>query len=148
MTRSAVGLFAALALAIAAGCAGGAVRAQTTATTGLIATARQSGAQRCAPVELAMAESHNDFARHALDEGDYHDARREADIAETNAQLAIDRSPVNRCVDKDAPLPGPGDLDGDGVLDDVDQCPRVPEDKDGWKEIGRASCRERVYACV
>ncbi|HEY0482691.1 MAG TPA: OmpA family protein [Kofleriaceae bacterium] len=124
----------ALAIALAAGCAGNRVRAQTTATVGLIATARHNGAQRCAPVELAMAESHNDFAQHALDEGNHGEARREADLAETNARLAIDRSPADRCVDKDAPLPGPGDLDGDGVLDDVDQCPRVPEDKDGFQD--------------
>ena len=24
----------------------------------------------------------------------------------------------------------------------------LPEDADSWPEIGRASCRERVYACV
>ena len=124
----------AVAIALAAGCAGNRVRVQTTATGGLIATARHNGAQRCAPVELAMAESHNDFARHALDEGNYSEARTEADVAETNAQLAIDRSPPATCVDKDVPLPGPGDLDGDGVLDDVDQCPRVPEDKDGFQD--------------
>ncbi|HET7501469.1 MAG TPA: OmpA family protein [Kofleriaceae bacterium] len=124
----------ALALAVIAGCAGTAVRAKTDVTAGLIATARASGAQRCAPVELAMAESHNDFARHQLDEGNYHDARAEAEIAETNAQLAIDKSPKDKCIDKNAPPPGPGDLDGDGILDDVDQCPRVPEDKDGYKD--------------
>ena len=124
----------ALAVVLAAGCAGIRVRAQTTATTGLITTARQNGAQRCAPVELAMAESHNDFAGHALDEGNYAEARREAEVAETNAQLAIDRSPRETCVDKEVPLPGPGDLDGDGVPDNVDQCPRVPEDRDGWED--------------
>ena len=123
-----------LAVALAAGCAGGAVRARTAATAGLIATARLNGAQRCAPVELAMAESHNDFARHALDEGNYHDARGEAEIAEANAQLAIEKSPRQRCVDAGVPLPGPGDMDGDGIPDDVDQCPRVPEDRDGFQD--------------
>jgi OOP family OmpA-OmpF porin len=126
-------LIALVALA-GAGCAGSKVRAQTAATAQLIATARATGAERCAPVELAMAESHNDFALHALDEGDYHDARREALVAETNAQLAIEKSPAARCVDKDAPPPGPGDSDGDGVPDNVDQCPRVPEDKDGFQD--------------
>jgi len=120
--------------ALAAGCAGSNVRSQTAATAQLIATARASGAERCAPVELAMAESHNDFARHELDEGNYHDARREALVAETNAQLAIEKSPAARCVDKDAPPPGAGDLDGDGIPDNVDQCPRVPEDKDGFQD--------------
>jgi outer membrane protein OmpA-like peptidoglycan-associated protein len=136
VTRAAVALGAGLALLIglAAGCAGTGIRAQTAATDGLIATARQNGAQRCAPVDLAMAESHNEFAQHALDEGNYHDARHEADVAETRARVAIDRSPRDRCVARDAPLPGPGDMDGDGIPDNVDQCPRVPEDLDGYQD--------------
>jgi outer membrane protein OmpA-like peptidoglycan-associated protein len=121
-------------LMIVAGCAGSRVRAQTETTAGLIATARASGAMRCAPVELAMAESHNDFAAHALDEGNYHEAVREAEVAETQARLAIDRSPKDRCVDRAAPPPAPGDRDGDGILDDVDRCPRVAEDKDGFED--------------
>ena len=99
------------------GCAGSTVRTQTTANDGLIATARDNGAQRCAPIELAMAESHNDYAQHALDEGNYYDARREADVAGKNAQLAIDKSPKEKCTDK---LP-PGDKDGDGITDDIDK---------------------------
>jgi outer membrane protein OmpA-like peptidoglycan-associated protein len=126
--------FLALAIALGAGCAGTQVRAQTSTTDGLIATARDHGAQRCAPVELAMAESHNEFAEHQLDEGNYRDARREADVAETNAQLAIDKSPKDKCVDKNAPAPAPGDLDGDGIPDNVDKCPRVPEDLDGFQD--------------
>jgi OmpA-OmpF porin, OOP family len=130
----AVGVLATLG----AGCAGSTVRAQTGATADLIATARDNGAQRCAPVELAMAESHNDFAQHELDEGNYHDARSEAAVAETNAKLAIEKSPRDRCVDKDAPPPppppGPGDKDGDGLLDNVDKCPNDPEDKDGFED--------------
>jgi outer membrane protein OmpA-like peptidoglycan-associated protein len=106
-------------------------------TAGLITTARDNGAQRCAPVELAMAESHNDFAQHELDEGNYHAARREAEIAEANAKLAIDKSPRDACVDKEAPPPpppGPGDKDRDGLLDNVDKCPSDPEDKDGFED--------------
>jgi outer membrane protein OmpA-like peptidoglycan-associated protein len=123
--------------ALGAGCAGTSVRSQTRVTAGLITTARDNGAQRCAPVELAMAESHNDFAQHELDEGNYHAARREAKIAEANAKLAIDKSPREACVDKEAPPPpppGPGDKDGDGILDNVDKCPSDPEDKDGFED--------------
>jgi outer membrane protein OmpA-like peptidoglycan-associated protein len=29
---------------------------------------------------------------------------------------------------------GPRDTDGDGILDPVDRCPRVPEDKDGFED--------------
>jgi len=117
-----------LLLSIVVGaCAGSTVRTQTTATDGLIATARDNGAQKCAPIELAMAESHNDYAQHALDEGNYYDARHEADVAETNAQSAIDKSPKDRCV-------GYGDRDGDGIKDNVDKCPDDPEDKDGFED--------------
>ena len=112
------------------GCAGTQVRSQTTATDGLIGTARDNGAKTCAPVELAMAESHNDYAQHALDEGNYYDAAREADVAETNAKLAIEKSPRDKCVPKHAP----GDRDHDGITDDVDKCPDEPEDKDGFQD--------------
>ena len=116
-----------LLVVMVAACAGSTVRTQTTSTDGLIATARDNGAQKCAPIELAMAESHNDYAEHALDEGNYYDARREAEVAEANARSAIDKSPKDRCV-------GYGDRDGDGIKDNVDKCPDDPEDKDGFED--------------
>jgi OOP family OmpA-OmpF porin len=121
-------LFVAVLLLI--GCAGQTVRRQTVDTDGLIVTARENGALRCAPVELAMAESYNDYARHQLDEGNYYDGKRGASIAEKNARLAIEKSPRDRCVDKKEP----GDRDGDGLRDDVDKCPDDPEDKDGFED--------------
>ena len=122
-------------LLVVASCAGGAVRDRTRTTGGLIATARDNGAERCAPVELAMAESHNDFASHALDEGNYYEARREAEVAETNAKAAIEKSPKAKCATTQVAVkPAPGDQDGDGILDDVDKCPRVPEDKDNFMD--------------
>jgi OOP family OmpA-OmpF porin len=122
-----------LLVVLLVGCAGSQVRTQTTATDGVIASARDNGAQKCAPVELAMAESHNDYAEHALDEGNYYDAKREAEVAEKNAKLAFDHSPREKCVPKKAP-PKPGDRDGDGLTDDVDKCPDEPEDKDGFED--------------
>ncbi|HEX4453935.1 MAG TPA: OmpA family protein [Kofleriaceae bacterium] len=116
-----------LALLVVAGCAGSTVRTQATSTDGLIATARDNGAQRCAPVELAMAESHNDFAEHALDEGNYFDAKHAASIAESNANLAIEKSPPAKCKVY-------GDRDGDGIPDNIDKCPDSPEDKDGFQD--------------
>jgi outer membrane protein OmpA-like peptidoglycan-associated protein len=121
--------FALLAI-FALGCAGSTIRAKTVATDDVIEKARKNGAQRCAPVELAMAESHNHFAQHALDEGNYFEAKRDANVAETNAKLAFDNSPPERCLEK----AGPGDIDGDGILDNVDRCPRVPEDKDSFED--------------
>ncbi len=132
MTNRALTLLACLGLGA---CAGSKIRTQTASTATLIATAREQGAQRCAPVELAMAESHNDFASHSLDEGNYYDARTEARIAESNARLAIEKSPKDKCLDvAPAPAPGPGDQDGDGILDNVDRCPRVAEDLDGFQD--------------
>ena len=123
MTRALACAFACLLAA----CAGSAIRSQTAATDTLIATARDNGAQRCAPVELATAESHNDFAQHALDEGNYYDARSAARLAETNANLAIEKSPPDKCKIY-------GDRDGDGIKDNVDKCPNEPEDKDGFQD--------------
>ena len=113
-------------------CAGSQVRSQTAANEGLIATARDHGAQRCAPVELALAESHNDYAEHALDEGNFYDAKHAALTAETNAKLAIEHSPKDKC--NPTVVPKPGDIDGDGILDNVDNCPKTPEDKDGFQD--------------
>jgi OOP family OmpA-OmpF porin len=112
------------------GCAGSAVRSQTSETEKVIASARDNGAQKCAPVELAMAESHNDFAQHELDEGNYYDASHEASIAEVNAHLAFEKSPREKC---NAPAKI-GDRDGDGIPDNVDKCPDEPEDKDGFQD--------------
>lgn len=127
-------LAAVLAAAALTGCAGRRVRAQTGATAALITTARDNGALRCAPVELAMAESHNDIARYDLDRGDVASARRSAAVAEINAQLAVEKSPKLTCLDLSAPVPSPGDSDGDGVVDADDRCPRVPEDRDGFAD--------------
>jgi OOP family OmpA-OmpF porin len=113
-------------------CAGSQVRTQTAANDGLIATARDHGAQRCAPVELALAESNNDYAEHALDEGNFYDAKHAALTAETNAKIAIDHSPKDKC--NPHVEPKPGDMDGDGILDNVDACPKTPEDMDGFQD--------------
>ncbi|HVV88003.1 MAG TPA: OmpA family protein [Kofleriaceae bacterium] len=132
--RAVVVLALATAAAIAA-CAGSAVRERTRTVDTMIETARDHGAMRCAPVELAMAESHNDFAKQELSEGNYYPARHEAEVARTNAQAAIDRSPKDRCNPGAAPpAPTIGDADGDGILDNVDECPKVPEDKDGYQD--------------
>ncbi len=123
-----------VALSIAA-CAGTKVRTQTATTDGLVITARENGAMVCAPIELALAEANNDFAQHALDEGNYHDAKRTAEIAEKNAKLAIEKSPRDRCTEQAPKLPPkPGDRDGDGFTDDIDKCPDEAEDVDKFED--------------
>ena len=102
---------AVVALAALAACAGSSVRTQTEGTATLIATARENGAQRCAPVELAMAESHNDFASHSLDVGNYYDAKRDAEIAKANAEAATQaaRDRWQGCRGRQLPVSSTGD---------------------------------------
>jgi OmpA-OmpF porin, OOP family len=127
----------ALCLVLAA-CAGQKLKTRTGSVDEQIAIARANGAVRCAPVELAMAESHNDFAKQDLSEGNYHAAKRELEIAEVNVQAAIEKSPKDRCNPDDLPPEvveaPPVDTDGDGLEDPVDECPRKPEDKDGFQD--------------
>ncbi len=125
-----------LALVLAAtGCPGRSVRRHVDDTQATIAKARDAGALRCAPVELAMAESHADFARQELDEGNYFEAERQAEIARDNADAAVAKSPKARCAPGPAPVRKvPGDTDGDGLRDDVDQCKTEPEDKDDFED--------------
>ncbi len=131
---------AAIAIAAAAllSCAQGTEldgRAKTIDT--LVAQAKKNGAERCAPKELALAESHVDFAKADLSEGDPFRAREELAIAEESAREAVRKSPPELCVIKPAVAeaePAPGDRDGDGLTDDVDACPGAPEDMDSFQD--------------
>jgi outer membrane protein OmpA-like peptidoglycan-associated protein len=112
-----------VALLLAAGCPGNDLRGRTHGISDLIREARDHGAYKCAPRELAMAESHLSFADAELDHGSYFPARREIGISEENARKAIELSPKDKC------NPAP-DKDGDGVLDPVDKCPTIPGPKE------------------
>jgi outer membrane protein OmpA-like peptidoglycan-associated protein len=117
------------ALALGTGCAGQ-LRARSRNVAETIELARSHGAYKCAPHELAMAVSHNDFARTELDAGDYWKALDEVEIADDNAKLALAHSPPEKCV----PPPPVRDRDHDGIPDNVDKCPDEPEDKDGFQD--------------
>jgi len=131
--RRAIVIVAAVALA---GCGGAQLKSKSTAIDEMIATARDNGAQRCAPVELAMAESHNAFGKQEISEGNYYYARGELDIAEKNVHEAIRKSPKAKCnpPKRVAEAPKVGDMDGDGILDNVDECPKRPEDFDNFED--------------
>jgi OOP family OmpA-OmpF porin len=92
--------------------------------------ARDNGAMRCAPRQLAVADTNVEFADRELGEGDYFRAREHLHLAEDNAREALRLSPRDKCVGP----PKPADRDGDGIKDDVDKCPAVAEDKDGFED--------------
>jgi OmpA-OmpF porin, OOP family len=125
-------LFGAVLLTAVAtsGCAGLQLEQNVRQVRAIAKEARDNGAYKCAPRELALAETHLEFASNELDQGDYFRARDHLQIADENARLAHRLSPRDKC---NAP-PKPGDKDGDGILDNVDKCPSDPEDKDGFED--------------
>jgi outer membrane protein OmpA-like peptidoglycan-associated protein len=124
----------ALATIALAGCPGNDLRGRTSGIKDLVRQARQNGAYKCAPHELAMAESHLEFADAELDAGKYFPAKTEVGLAEDNARRALQLSPKDQCNPPPAP-PKPLDTDGDGIPDKTDKCPTVPEDKDGFEDL-------------
>ena len=126
------GLAGALVLlaALGAGCAGVQLESNVHEVRSIAKEARDNGAYKCAPRELALAETHVEFAQRELDQGDYFRARDHVQIADRNARAAFRLSPRDKCT---APT-APGDRDHDGILDNVDKCPDQPEDRDGFED--------------
>lgn len=119
--------------------AGSSMRGKLEGVHDIIVQAEANGAYTCAPVELAMAKSHWEFAGLELDEGYMSRARKHYAIAEKNAKEAYKLSPPEKCapkeIDVEVPIiPKVGDKDGDGCLDNVDPCPDRPEDFDGYED--------------
>jgi outer membrane protein OmpA-like peptidoglycan-associated protein len=130
------------ALVVLVACGGAELGGRVDTLHQVVKKARDNGAYKCAPEELAMAESHLAFAELELDEGDYYRAKSELAIADRNANEAIRKSPKDKCApevaivepDKKEVKITVLDTDGDGLNDDVDECPKDPEDKDGFKD--------------
>ncbi len=116
----------------AAGCAGTEVASNVKQVRSMIKEARDAGAYKCAPRELALAETNTDFTETELDQGDYFRAREHLEIADHNAREAL-RLARDLCAPKPTrkAKPAIGDKDGDGIKDDVDKCPNDPEGQ-GW----------------
>jgi OmpA-OmpF porin, OOP family len=105
-------------------------------------------AYRCAPRELAIAESSTEFGRYELKQGNFVRAREHLNEAETHAKMADKLSAFPECGDKAVAMntdatpkakvieakPTPKDRDGDGLLDEQDKCPDDPEDFDGFED--------------
>jgi outer membrane protein OmpA-like peptidoglycan-associated protein len=97
---------------------------------------RQSGAYRCAPNELAVAEANLDFSEAELSEGHPAQALQFSEVAAQN--LAKARELSKDCGPKQVVIEEPKvevkieekDTDGDGLADNVDQCPTVPGPKE------------------
>ncbi len=129
---------AALLLAVvaaASGCSQGpALRGRIAGLSTTVADAEKNGAMTCAPRELAIAKSQLEFATIDLNQGQMSNAMAHLAKAEPNAQAAYALSPADRCTSREfieVEKP-PGDTDGDGIPDNVDQCILEPEDRDGY----------------
>ncbi len=123
------------ALALSSGCvSGNKIRADGEVIQADIQRARKSGAYRCAPRELALAEANLDFAYGEVSEGQSPRAQEHIAIAEENVKKALvlskDCGPKQVLIkEKKEPVVvkiQPTDRDGDTVLDPDDNCPDVP----------------------
>ncbi|MBI2895133.1 MAG: OmpA family protein [Deltaproteobacteria bacterium] len=125
-----------LALVVLAACTGARrLTGRLQATQDIIVQAERNGAYRCAPRELALAKANVRFAELELDEGRLSRAEDHYAVAEPNARAAYDLSPPARCAPRGIVVERPNqDRDGDGIFDDRDRCPTVPEDFDGVED--------------
>lgn len=96
--------------------------------------AERNGAVRCAPRELATAQSHLDFAEIELAQGYVSKAQHHVFLAESNARSAYALSPPQHCAERGFIEPTLGDRDGDGYLDDQDRCPEAPENFNSFED--------------
>jgi outer membrane protein OmpA-like peptidoglycan-associated protein len=128
------------------------LRGKVAALEKIAAAAERNGAKRCAPRELATAQSHLKFAALELDQGFISKANRHIWIAEPNAHAASFLSPPEHCL-----RVAPGDRDGDGYLDTEDGCPDDPENFNGFEDEDGCpddpdtdgdGLRDSVDACV
>ena len=117
------------------------LRGQITGLEAIAKQAERNGAIRCAPRELALAQSNLKFARVELDQGFVSRAQKHLWIAEPNAHAADFLSPPQYCAERGfvepptpKPKPAPGDRDGDGYIDPEDGCPDEPENYNSFKD--------------
>jgi outer membrane protein OmpA-like peptidoglycan-associated protein len=131
------GALSILALVALAACAtGGKLRQNASVVKADIEKAKASGAVRCAPRELALAEANLDFAMGQIAQGGASRAGQHLKVAEENVKKALDLSkscgPTQVTIAKGAPVAPDTkrivktDGDGDGVPDLDDKCPDRP----------------------
>ena len=122
-----------IVLALSGCFSGAAIRASADVIKTDLERARRSGAMRCAPKDLATAEANLDFALGELDEGNSLRAHEHIGIADVSSKKALalskDCAPRQVLVKEQPQLVvkiEETDIDGDGVLDRDDACPRLP----------------------
>jgi outer membrane protein OmpA-like peptidoglycan-associated protein len=122
-----------VAAALAAACAtGGKLRENARVVRADIEKAKASGALRCAPRELALAEANLQFADDEVALGNASRAKEHLDAAQRSVKDALSLSTV--CGPTQVLIRKPDDTiriektdrDGDGVVDLDDACPDVP----------------------
>ena len=124
-----------LAAVVSIGCAEAPkLRGEIAGLDKILDQAERNGAIRCAPRELAVARSQLEFARLELDQGFVSKAQAHLAKAEPNAHAADFLSPPEYCATRGFIEPAPGDRDGDGLVDPVDQCPDKPENYNGFQD--------------
>jgi hypothetical protein len=89
----------ALAFASCAGSQALALSGRVREVRAAVEAARDGGARRCAPRELALATAHLEFAQRSLEADDRFGAEDHLRIAESNAREALRLSPPERCRD-------------------------------------------------
>lgn len=127
----AVALLGAAAAGLLSGCGKGPqLRGRIAGLQQNAAAAEQNGAMKCAPRELALARAYTQFAELELEKGSLSRAEAFVEQAELNAAAAELQSPSEFCGKST-----PGDRDGDGLLDSLDQCPEQPENYQGFEDL-------------
>jgi OmpA-OmpF porin, OOP family len=121
------------AVAMLGACASApALRGRVLGLEDVVQKAEASGAKRCAPRELALAQAHLKFAALELDQGSMSQAEDHLALAEPNARAALAASPAGRCTD--TPVVTATDRDGDGIPDTADKCPDARENYNGFED--------------
>ncbi len=145
-SRSSSTPIAALALLACAGMlsgciSGSKIRADMEVAKRDMTTARdEQQAIKCAPRDLAMAETHAEFTEAELDQGNWLRANEHVQIAVKAAARALENS--KQCKPKKVVIKAPpkvavikkADTDGDGIFDVDDKCPTDAEDKDNFED--------------
>ena len=136
MTRTAyrLGAAALLPLAVAAACTAGSQELARGREIRALLEGIHDRAYRCSSTELAIATAQVDFGFRELEQGNFLRAREHMAAAQVQAKKADAQSRAVECQAERAVKARPADRDGDGIVDDKDACPTVPEDLDGFMD--------------